>query len=97
MCHIPEKLESSAQTYIIALQLSQRYFSHTHTFFQANVLVTQFVYQVLQSTIFFVVMELGDEMTAVVFRQELLIGEGGKFMFQVVLLVNVWIVRAYAM
>jgi hypothetical protein len=42
-------------------------------------------------------MEQGDEMTAVVFRQELLIGKGGKFMFQVVLLVNMWVVRAYAM
>jgi len=41
--------------------------------------VTQFVYQVFHSTIFFVVMELGDEVTAVVFRQELLIGKG-KFM-----------------
>jgi len=55
-------------------------------------LVTQFVYQVFQSTVFFVVMELGNEMTAVVFRQELLIGKGRKFMFQVVLLVNMWIV-----
>jgi hypothetical protein len=36
-------------------------------------------------------------MTAVVLRQESLIGKGGKFMFQVVLLVNVWIVCAYAM
>jgi len=54
------------------------------------------MYQVFQSTVFFVVMEVGDEMTAVVFRQELLIGKGVKFMFQVVLLVNMWIVRAYA-
>jgi len=37
-------------------------------------------------------MELGNEMTAVIFRQELLIGKGRKFMFQVVLLVNMWIV-----
>jgi hypothetical protein len=93
----PRKLESSACTNIIALQLSERYFSYTHTVFEANILVTQFVYQVFQSAFFFVVMELGDEMTAVAFRRELLIGKGGEFMFQVVLLVNMCIACVYAM
>jgi predicted DNA repair protein MutK len=99
VCHIPEDFELSAHVYVIALQLSERYFlhTHTHTDFEANILVTQFVYEVFQSTVFFAVTELGDEMTAVIFRQELPVGKGGKSMFQVVLLVNVWIVRACAM
>ena len=52
----PRRLESSAHMYVIALKLSGRYFSHTHIVFEAYVLVTQFVYQVFHSTVFFVVM-----------------------------------------
>lgn len=81
MCHIPEDLNSQ----LICMSLPYNYqkgifctHKHIHTQFLKLIYWLHSLYIRFSSQQSFVVMELGDEMTAVIFRQELLVGKGGK-------------------